>query len=223
MSARSSRFSGFGSSRRRVKVAAAVMACSVMFLAGCGGSGGSAAETAKPVPRGVVAGYAVTFDVNGGQVGCKQAQTANSSTPLSANTCGKFGRVFTGWATTSNGDVVYQDKENYPFTKSATLFAVYGNCSESPVWTEYDAKRTSQHNAEVSFEIANIDGVNWLYFIANTESDQSGINDTGYNSGKIQVQDLNANSRYSFTVTGTNDAGCSYTSPPDPTPAWGGR
>ena len=51
MSARSSRFSGFGSSRRRGRAAGAVIACAVL-LAGCGGSAGSSAESGAPVIRG---------------------------------------------------------------------------------------------------------------------------------------------------------------------------
>ena len=50
MSARSSRFSGFGSSRRRGKAAGAVIACAVVLLAGCGGSGEP--ESGAPVIRG---------------------------------------------------------------------------------------------------------------------------------------------------------------------------
>ena len=50
MSARSSRFSGFGSGSGSGKIAAAVVACGVMLLAGCGGSG--EAESGAPVIRG---------------------------------------------------------------------------------------------------------------------------------------------------------------------------
>ena len=51
MSARRSRFSGFGSRRRRGRAAGAVIACAVL-LAGCGGSAGSSAESGAPVIRG---------------------------------------------------------------------------------------------------------------------------------------------------------------------------
>ena len=51
MSARSSRFSGFGSSRGKGKAAGVVVACAVLLLAGCGGS---AADSADPVIRGDV-------------------------------------------------------------------------------------------------------------------------------------------------------------------------
>ena len=48
MSARSSRFSGCGSSRGRGKAAGAVLACAVMLLAGCGGSEGAAPASSAP-------------------------------------------------------------------------------------------------------------------------------------------------------------------------------
>ena len=67
MSARSNRFSGFGSSRRRGKAAGAVMACAVMLLAGCGGSSGSAADAsagaATPIVRGDVLGVGAVTGV----------------------------------------------------------------------------------------------------------------------------------------------------------------
>jgi hypothetical protein len=55
MSARNSRFGAFGSRSGRGKAAGAVIACAVMLLAGCGGSGGTAADAGGPVIRGDVA------------------------------------------------------------------------------------------------------------------------------------------------------------------------
>ena len=52
MSARNSRFGAFGSRSARGNAAGAVIACAVMLLAGCGGSGGSAADAGAPVIRG---------------------------------------------------------------------------------------------------------------------------------------------------------------------------
>ena len=54
MSARIRRFGAFGSGSSRGKAAGAVIACAVMLLAGCGGSGGSAADASAPVIRGDV-------------------------------------------------------------------------------------------------------------------------------------------------------------------------
>ena len=68
MSARSSRFSGFGSRRRRGKAAGAVIACAVMLLAGCGGSGGSSADAGAPIIRGaapfIISNTPTTFAVD---------------------------------------------------------------------------------------------------------------------------------------------------------------
>ncbi len=59
MSARNSRFGAFSSRSGRGKAAGAVLACAVMLLAGCGGSGGSAADAGAPVIRGAVVGDVV--------------------------------------------------------------------------------------------------------------------------------------------------------------------
>ena len=87
MSAHRSRFSGFGSSRRRGTAAGAVIACGVMLLAGCGGSGGSAADAGATVIRGdaeanaAVAQTALTVDTpSTGTVG-----TAGTAMVLSAS------------------------------------------------------------------------------------------------------------------------------------------
>ena len=52
MSARTGRFGVFGPGSTKSKAAGAVIACAVMLLAGCGGSGGSAADAGAPVIRG---------------------------------------------------------------------------------------------------------------------------------------------------------------------------
>ena len=233
MSARSSRFSGFGSSRRRGKAAGAVMACAVMLLAGCGGSGGSAAETSKPAPRGDVATATNTvwFQSNGGvnpadRYDADYTQEASGTTELTANLFVKDGLNFTGWATSSAGPVAYTDGADYAFTESASLWAVYGSCSETqPTWVEYRAQRTSEHNAEVTVQVdQQWSGVKWDTFTATTESGQSGSaspNEDGLTTG-IVVTDLNKDSEYNFTVTATNAVGCSYTSPSDHTGVWGG-
>jgi len=81
MSARSRRFSEFGSSRRRGKAAGVAVACGVMLLAGCGGSvtGGSAADA--PVVRGDVAGTSSVTAVAGvGQVAVSWPESQTSST-----------------------------------------------------------------------------------------------------------------------------------------------
>ena len=215
------------------------MACAVMLLAGCGGSGGSAAETSKPAPRGDVASstYTVWFYSNGGynppdKYDAEYTQEASGTTELTANLFVKDGLNFTGWATSSAGPVAYTDESDYAFSEPASLtepdslYAVWGSCSETqPTWVEYRAQRTSEHNAEVTVQVdQQWYGVNWDTFTASTESGQSGSaspNEDGLTT-RIVVTGLNANSQYNFTVTATNAVGCSYTSPSDHTPVWGG-
>ena len=233
MSVRTGRFGILGSGRG--KAAAAVMACAVMLLAGCGGSGGSTAETSKPAPRGDVGlseyTYTVWFESNGGVIPtdphtADYTQEASSTTALTANLFVKDGLNFTGWATSSTGPVAYTDGADYAFTEPATLYAVYGSCSETqPVWVEYNANRTSEHNAEVTVQVdQQWYGVNWTTFTASTESGQSGSAPPSDDSltTPVLVTGLNADSQYNFTVTATNDLGCSYTSLSDHTKVWGG-
>ncbi len=68
MRARTGRFGAFSSRSGRGKAAGAVIACGVMLLAGCGGSGGSAADAGAPVVRGDVAGTSVAAVGGVGQV-----------------------------------------------------------------------------------------------------------------------------------------------------------
>ena len=81
MSARTGRFGAFGSSSGRGKAAGAVIACAVMLLAGCGGSGGSTADAGAPVIRGDVAGTSSVTAVAGvGQVVVSWPESQTSST-----------------------------------------------------------------------------------------------------------------------------------------------
>ena len=71
MSERISRFGAFGSSLSREKAAGAVIACAVMLLVGCGGSGGSSADAGATVIRGdaPVAALSVSNTTMTGTVG----------------------------------------------------------------------------------------------------------------------------------------------------------
>lgn len=65
----------------------------------------------------------VTFNSNGG-AGTLAAQTASSSTALTANAFSKAGFTFNGWNTAADGTgTAYAEGASYAFTADATLYA----------------------------------------------------------------------------------------------------
>jgi hypothetical protein len=74
----------------------------------------------------------VTFNANGG-TGSMANQTANTATNLTAfGFTPPAGKGFSGWATSSGGSVVYANQASYPFTSSATLYAIYYTLPTAP-------------------------------------------------------------------------------------------
>lgn len=54
-----------------------------------------------------------------------QAFTYGVEQALAANTFSREGYTFTGWATSADGDVVYESEESVTLTSSQTLYAVW--------------------------------------------------------------------------------------------------
>jgi hypothetical protein len=76
--------------------------------------------------------FTVTFNANGG-TGTMANQTANTATNLTAfGFTPPAGKGFSGWATSSGGSVVYANQASYPFTSSATLYAIYYTLPTAP-------------------------------------------------------------------------------------------
>jgi hypothetical protein len=76
--------------------------------------------------------FTVTFNANGG-TGSMANQTANTATNLTAfGFTPPAGKGFSGWATSSGGSVVYANQASYPFTSSATLYAIYYTLPTAP-------------------------------------------------------------------------------------------
>lgn len=75
------------------------------------------------------ASYTVTFNGNGSTGGSMASQSAGSSTALTANGFTKTGYGFGGWASSvanaASGTVAYANQATYPFTSSATLYAIW--------------------------------------------------------------------------------------------------
>ena len=173
-------------------------------------------------------GHMVAFDSNGGGGGGKASQFATSASALRMNTFGNpSGRHFSGWATTSTGPVEYVNGAPYAFTADAYLYAVWSCNADEALWVFMDAKRTSEHNADLSFRVTALSGY-WTSFTGSTEGGDHattvlpGGSQLDVSNGPMIITGLNRDSQYNFTVTATNNIGCTYTSPSDHTGNWGG-
>ena len=68
--------------------------------------------------------YNVTFIGNGSTSGTMNAESDNTSTPLTTNAFIRTGYTFSGWNTLANGSgTSYADGATYPFTAALTLYA----------------------------------------------------------------------------------------------------
>ena len=185
------------------------------------------------------ASHTVTFDSNGvqqefnsdgtqrrGSANVKVSQAATSTSVLRANTfSAPDGREFSGWATTSTGPVDYVTGDSYAFTADAYLYAVWGCSQKAAHWEQMDAKRTSEHNATLSYSIdLGTQGVEWTSFTGSTAGGDHATTEgpegkTG-EQGSVLITGLNKDSAYDFTLTATNNVGCTYTSKSDHTPKY---
>ena len=64
----------------------------------------------------------VTFNANGGS-GSMNVETGTATTALSSNTFTRTGYTFSGWATSTGGEVVYANQADYAFTSNLNLYA----------------------------------------------------------------------------------------------------
>ena len=179
------------------------------------------------------ASHTVTFDSNGAQqnvdnrgnlIGTANAtasQTASSTRALTSNPFiyPPLGRVFSGWSTTPTGDREYADKADYEFTADKYLYAVWA-CKSGPQLS-LNAARNSKRSVDANYFIEVEGEVPFKTFtVSTTEGGYSGSKESDFN-GRITIGGLNPNKGYDFFVTGTNRAGCSYTSPTNRAGAWG--
>ena len=166
----------------------------------------------------------VTFDANDG-VGSIPNQSALTATPLTLNANAlnttaftRSGYAFGGWATTRTGSMAYADGATYPFTETATLYATWG-CL--PLTVTVSAKRVGANKAEVYFTAPSSESP-WKSFAANAakEGGKGATRTTDLNTGTITVTGLDKNSGYTFDVTATNAAGCTYKATANRLPKW---
>jgi uncharacterized repeat protein (TIGR02543 family) len=165
---------------------------------------------------------ALTFNANGGR-GTMNRQGALEPTALRLNVFTREGYVFRRWTNspTGKGLTTYLDGGMFPFPleEGKTLYAQWDAiapvavpCSPLSV-TITKSRRGGQDSANVTFTASSSDP-SWNTFTASTTAGgQSATLSTSEDDGTITVRGLRRHTGYSFTVTGTNDAGCSYTSP----------
>ncbi|MBP5787877.1 MAG: InlB B-repeat-containing protein, partial [Kiritimatiellae bacterium] len=76
--------------------------------------------------KGLVFEYTVSFDANGGEGEMEPVTvTCGNMVVLPMNTFQRTNCRFAGWATTENGDVVYEDGAKIPVERDMTLWAVW--------------------------------------------------------------------------------------------------
>lgn len=84
----------------------------------------------------------VIFEANGGS-GTMANQRAAATTALTSNAFTRTGFTFSGWATSSNGQVVYADGANFTFTAGTAITPLYA------IWTPVQQQSSS---ATVTFD-----------------------------------------------------------------------
>lgn len=128
----------------------------------------------------------VTFNANGGS-GSMSAQTVtyNTATALNSNSFTKDGWTFAGWATASDGAVVYTNGANVTLTAHTTLYAKW---TQDPTITLTSVSPSSSIVAgnditlvgtranssnTISFQYTTDDGANWTDITPKTTSGNS--------------------------------------------------
>jgi hypothetical protein len=155
----------------------------------------------------------VTFDANGGS-GSIASQSASKSTALTLNAGAitRSGYTFGGWNTSANGNgTAYANGASYPFTASATSYILFATWGCLPLTVTVSAKRVGANKSEVYFTAPQSESP-WTSFAAYAakEGGKGATLPTALNTGTITVTSLDKNSGYTFDVTATNAAGCSY-------------
>jgi len=134
MSARSSRFSGFGSRSGRGKAAAAVIACGVMLLAGCGGSGGSASDADAPVVRGDLGDSSASATTTASATPSATASVTATSTPSASPTVSSTPTASASASATSELVVVFTPT-TATFDKPVTMTTKGGSSTGPTTYT----------------------------------------------------------------------------------------
>ena len=167
----------------------------------------------------ILPNYTITFNANGG-TGTMAPQTACSgeTVALNANTFIYAGASFRGWATSSNGNVVYSNGAEITVTSNMTLYAVWStDCTDrtasvsatacdSYTWYGIEYTTSGTYNHTVTGVVAG--GCDSIYTLNLTinYSTNTQITETACDSYTWNGQTYTTSGTY--THDGTNAQGC---------------
>jgi len=98
----------------------------------------------------------ISFDANGGtETMTAQTVTYKVSTAIKDNAFKREGYTFIGWATSADGEKVYNDKQSVAFTNSLTLYAKWQLNSHTVSFTSSIPGATVKVNGQTTNQIVN--------------------------------------------------------------------
>ena len=169
----------------------------------------------------ILPNYTITFSANGGNGTMAPQQACSGQTvTLNANSFTNGTSVFTGWATTAGGTVVYANGADVTVTGNMTLYAVwYTPCSnqtatvtvancDSYNWygTEYTTSGTYTHTVTNAVE-GGCDSIYTLNLTIN-QSVSSTVNETACDSYTWSANGQTYTTSGTYTYNGTTAQGC---------------
>lgn len=169
----------------------------------------------------ILPNYTITFSANGGNGTMAPQQACSGQTvTLNANSFTNGTSVFTGWATTAGGSVVYANGADVTVTGNMTLYAVwYTPCSnqtatvtvancDSYNWygTEYTTSGTYTHTVTNAVE-GGCDSIYTLNLTIN-QSVSSTVNETACDSYTWSANGQTYTTSGTYTYNGTTAQGC---------------
>ena len=104
--------------------------------------GSGVSSVLHEIANAVADNHTVTFDKNAADAvdptpEASDTQTANATTVLTPNSYTRAGYTFDGWASSSDGVVIYAPGTTYPFTEDTTLFAHWTANPSAPVLADH--------------------------------------------------------------------------------------
>lgn len=160
----------------------------------------------------------IHFDANGGNgTMTNQTVTYNVAEAIKANTFELTGYSFSGWATSADGEKVYDDQQSVAFTNSQTLYALWQINSHNVTFTPSPAGATVTVNSlSTSPQSAEYGSTVTIHITPAEHYIISTVTVTGATSGSIAVTGTGETRTFTMpdedvTVTVTMSAESQYT------------